>query len=137
MRGKMILLGFLLIVFCAFVGLWRWPSYRQEQRVRSGVSAAELGAKMAFAENLYRERFGGFTPDFARLFAVLEESVPCPLEREDTVLACEGYQFHVEGNLLVLQWQEGYMTFGLADGRIDCTQAPASVKKAPLCSAFE
>lgn len=127
----------LLIV--AAVGLASWPGLREQARVRSGLRAAELGAKLAFAENVYRERFGAYTRDLARLGTVLEEPLPCPLEEENTVLSCPDYRYSVEGDMLTAVSQADpsvYITFGLTNGRVDCSHALQALRKEVLCSAF-
>ncbi len=120
--------------------LWHWVGQREQQRVDSGLRAAELGAKLAFAENLHKEKFGAYTRDFSRLGAILGEEMPCPLEQANTILACTGYQYRVQDGLLIARWQHNpqvYLAFGLADGAIDCSHALPALQKEPICSPLE
>ena len=120
--------------------LWHWAGQREQQRVRSGLRAAELGAKLAFAENLHKEKFGAYTRDFSRLGAVLGEDIPCLLEQANTVLACSDYRYRIHDGILVAQWQnnpEVYLAFGLADGAVDCSHALPSLQQEPICSPLQ
>lgn len=120
--------------------LWHWAGHREQQRVDSGLRAAELGAKLAFAENLHKEKFGAYTRDFSRLGAMLGEEMPCPLEQANTVLACTGYGYRVQDGILTVRWQHNpavYLAFGLADGSVDCSHALPALQKEPICSPLE
>ena len=140
MRVFEILSAFVVLLIVALAILWGWPARQERARVRSGLRAAELGAKLAFAENVHREKFGAYTQNFTRLSAVLGEELPCPLAEEGTELACASYRYRVTGNILTV-WQAAdpsvYFTFGLSSGQVDCSHAPADVQSAPLCSALE
>ena len=138
-QTAIIWVGFVLLLVAAAL-LAGWPSRREQQRVSSGLRAAELGAKLAFDENLYKEKFGVYTRDFARLGSALGEELPCPLEQNNTVLACPAYRYTVQGDFLRVVSQADpavYFTFGLASGEIDCSHAPAAAQQAELCSAWE
>lgn len=135
------IISFLAVFIVIVLGiLWSWPGRQEEARVRSGLRAAELGAKLAFAENVHKDKFGAYTRDFSRLGAVLEEEMPCPLKKANTVLACSDYRYTVEGNILMAQHQAKpgvYITFGLVDGYVDCSHALTDLQQEPICSAWE
>lgn len=120
--------------------LWGWPAQQEQGRIRSGLRAAELGAKLSFAENLHKDKFGAYTRDFSRLGIVLEEEMPCPLEKANTVLACPDYHYTVEGDILVSRFQPDpriYVSFGLTDGYVDCSHAQPELQQELICSAEE
>lgn len=120
------------------IGLSYWPSYKQRQQIASGKQAAELGARLAFMENLYYERTGTFTPDFARLEPFLDEPVPCPLS--PSPYSCHGYAYTLEKpQWLVATFQQNpqlYIAFELKNGTVDCTHGPRQLVNAPICSAL-
>ena len=122
-------------------GIWRHlPAQREKSRVRAQVRAAELGAQLAFAENVYKEKFGSYTSDFSRLSTVLDEELPCPLQENNTVLACPDYRYYVQGPWLAAHLQADpavYLLFGLASGQVDCSHAPSALQQSPLCSVLE
>lgn len=129
-----------VLLLAALITLWSWPNRQEQERVSSGLRAAELGAKLSFAENLHKEKFGAYTRDFSRLGAVLGEAMPCPLEQAHTVLACPDYHYTVTGGTLIARRKadpEIYVTFGLASGEVDCSHALPDLQREPICSAFE
>ncbi|MCQ2410830.1 MAG: hypothetical protein MJ053_05030 [Elusimicrobiaceae bacterium] len=122
-------------------GIWRHlPAQREKSRVRAQVRAAELGAKLSFAENVYKEKFGVYTRDFSRLVTALGEELPCPLQENNTVLTCPDYRYYVQGPWLMAYQQTDpavYITFGLESGQIDCSHAPSALQQSPLCYVLE
>ena len=140
MRLIEIIILFAVLIAVAAAGMWGWSSRREQLRTDCGLRAAELGAKLAFAENVHREKFGAYTRDFSRLGAMLGEALPCPLEEAHTVLACPDYRYRVQGTTLVARWQQDpavYIAFGLEDGSVDCSHALADLQQEPICSAWE
>lgn len=136
--GTLFLFACLLLGIALLVGLWSWPSYQHQRQIKSGQQAAELGAQLAFMENMYYERTGDFTADFSRLEPFLEMQIPCPLSQSPYY--CEGYVYTLEqSNWLLASFQkdpEKYIAFDLKNGTVDCSHAPGNLEALPICSSL-
>ena len=69
---RVVLGCFIILAFCfALI----WPQYSKRHDTKQLLQAAELGRKLAFAEETYKQTAGQYTPQFGRL----NLSLPCPL----------------------------------------------------------
>ena len=88
---RVVLGCFIILAFCfALI----WPQYSKRHDTKQLLQAAELGRKLAFAEETYKQTAGQYTPQFGKL----NLSLPCPLLAQDgqTKLACKAYTFTFE-----------------------------------------
>ncbi len=61
---RVVLGCFIILAFCfALI----WPQYSKRHDTKQLLQAAELGRKLAFAEETYKQTAGQYTPQFGRL----------------------------------------------------------------------
>ena len=136
---RKVVLFFLLCFLIGLVLLFGSIAFKQRKHDNSGLAAAELGARLSFMENQYRERYGLFTADLSRLEAFDQAPLPCPLE--SARYTCKGYVYSFENPHWLLAVNQSnpalYIAFDLASGTVDCSHAPQAMQSAALCSSFE
>ena len=134
-----ILIVLLLVSAGALVFLGSWPAFKSRQKTSSGLRAAELGAQLAFMQNVYRERTGAFTADFSKLEEETQEPLPC--RPETGAFSCYGYTYVLESNHWLVASSEQdphvYIAFDLLQGGVDCSHASGELQSSIFCSAFE
>ena len=134
-----ILIVLLLIIAGSLVFLASWPAAKSRQKTSSGLRAAELGAQLAFMQNVYRERAGVFTSDFSKLEEETQEPLPCAAMNDS--FSCYGYTYTLEnGHWLIASSDQDpntYIAFDLLQGGVDCSHASGELQKSAFCSDFE
>ena len=140
MNRRSWILIFLFLVFAgALVFLGSRPAAKSRQKIASGLQAAELGAQLAFMQNMYRERNGTFTADFSKLEEETQEPLSCRPQGDS--FSCYGYTYTLEsGHWLVAESEQDsnvYIAFDLLQGGVDCSHASHELKRTVFCSSLE
>lgn len=137
-RGSIHTIVLVLVVIVGFGIALGWPQYKKHQMIGIAQQALDLGKALAFAEATYKNQYGAYTPDFAKL----DLNLPCPVQRADgkIEMVCSHYVYRLEENHVLRVQHKGlpkWFDLNIAEGSVDCSHEDSSVAGSHICSRVD